>query len=139
MSQIRLDLYPMTDPHHNPPPFQWDAGNLNKLDQVKQSGRNVTVDEIESVFSDPDHLTETSYPDPKTGEPRYKITGLSNLNRVISVIFVLRDGQIRVFNVWRAKQTALKNYYGQTTDTRGEEAARAETDPHGQGDQSPGE
>ncbi len=120
-------------------PFQWDAGNLTKLDNVKRSGRDLTVDEIESVFVDPDRLIETSYPDDKTGEPRYKVTGLSNLNRVISVIFVLRDGQIRVFNVWKAKQTALKNYYGQTTDTGREEAARGETDPHGQGDQSPGE
>lgn len=127
----------MTDSQPDPP-FQWDAGNLAKLDQVKQSGRNLSVDEIESVFSDPNRLIETSYADEKTGEPRYKVTGLSNLNRVINVIFVLRDGQIRVFNVWKAKQTALKNYYGQTTDTRREEAARGKADADSQGDQPPG-
>lgn len=129
----------MTDSHPNPPPFQWDAGNLTKLDQVKQSGRNLTVDEIESVFIDPDRLIETSYPDDKTGEPRYKVTGLSNLNRVISVIFVLRDGQIRVFNGWRAKQTTLKKYHAQATDTGRKAAVRVETDTHDQRDQPPGE
>jgi len=129
----------MIDPQPDLMPFQWDAGNLTKLDNVKRSGRDLTVDEIESVFADPDRLIETSYPDSKTGEPRYKVTGLSNLNRVISVIFVLRDGQIRVFNGWRAKQTTLKNYHGQTTDTGGEEATRVETNADSQGDQSPGE
>ena len=129
----------MIDAQPDPMPFQWDVGNLTKLDKVKRSGRDLTVDEIESVFTDPDRLIETSYPDSKTGEPRYKVTGLSNLNRVISVIFVLRDGQIRVFNGWKAKQTTLKNYYGQTTHTGREEATRGETDTHGPGDQPPGE
>lgn len=108
--------------------FEWDEGNISKLEKVRNSGRNLTVDETESVFDDPKRLFRTSYPDEKTGELRYKVTGMSNQNRLISVIFVLRDGKIRIFNAWKAKQTALKEYYAQTTDTGGEEAVRDKTD-----------
>lgn len=120
--------------------FQWDAGNLTKLELVHKSGRNFTIDEAESVFADPDRLIETASPDNKTGEQRYKATGLSNQNRVISVIFVLRVGQIRIFNVWKAKQTALKNYHAQTTDPGGEETVRGKaTATDSEGDQPSGE
>jgi len=119
--------------------FYWDEGNLNKLEKVRNSGRNLTVDETESVFVDPDRLLMTSYPDEKTGEARYKVTGLSNQNRVISVIFVIRDGKIRIFNVWKAKQTALREYYAQTTNPRGEETVRGETDADPEGDRTSGE
>ncbi len=113
--------------------FEWDEGNLSKLEKVRTSGRNLTVDEIESVFEDSNRLFRTSYPDAKTGEPRYKVTGPSNQNRLISVIFVIRDGKIRIFNAWKAKQTALKEYYAQTTDTGREETVRAKTDPDFEG------
>ena len=108
--------------------FEWNEGNLSKLEKIRISGRNLTVDETESVFEDPSRLFRTSYPDEKTGEPRYRVTGLSNQNRIISVIFVIRDGRIRIFNAWKAKQTALKEYHAQTTDTRGEKAVRSQTD-----------
>lgn len=114
--------------------FQWDAGNLTKLEKICSSGRDLTVDEIESVFDDPHRLIESSYPDTQTNESRYKVTGLSNQNRVISVIFVIRNGEIRIFNVWKTKQTTLKRYYAQTTDTRREEATRSEAEPNGERD-----
>ena len=113
--------------------FEWDEGNISKLEKVRSSGRNLTVDETESVFEDPNRLFLTSYPDEKTGEPRYKVTGLSNQNQIVSVIFVIRDGKIRIFNAWKAKQTALKEYYAQTTDTRREETVRGKTDPDFEG------
>ena len=119
--------------------FDWDEGTLTKLEKVRVSGRNFTIDEVESVFTDPNRVLVTSYPDEKTGEPRYRATGLSNQNRVISVIFVLRDGQIRIFNVWQAKQTALKKYHGQTTDIEAKAAVRTETNNNCEGDQSSGE
>ncbi|MFD1145493.1 BrnT family toxin [Larkinella insperata] len=106
----------MTD---SPPPqftFQWDAGNLEKLEKVRASGRFFTVGELESVFDDPEQLVETSYPDERTGEPRYRIIGQSNQNRVISVIFVLRGekgDEIRIINAWKTKQAPLKRYYEQ--------------------------
>ena len=108
--------------------FQWDEGNLAKFDKILGSGRTFTVDETESIFNDTHRLIETSYPDEYTNEARYKITGLSNQNRVISVIFVIRAGTIRIFNVWKAKQTALNNYHAQKTDPRTEESARGEAD-----------
>lgn len=114
--------------------FEWDEGNRMKVEKVRASGRDFTIDETESVFDDPDRLLETSYPDEKTGEPRYKVTGLSNQNRVINVILVFRDGQIRIFNVWKAKQTSLKKYHAQTNDTGREETVRSETDTDEEGD-----
>ena len=114
--------------------FEWDEGNQVKVEKIRISGWDFAVDETESAFADPKRLIETSYSDGKTGELRYKVTGLSNQNRVISVIFVVRDGQIRIFNVWKAKQTTLKKYYAQTTDTGGEETARGETDTGSKGD-----
>ncbi|GAB4019284.1 BrnT family toxin [Spirosoma koreense] len=114
--------------------FEWDEGNLTKFDKIRSSGRNLTVDESESVFDDPKRLFRTSYPDEKTGEPRYRVTGLSNQNRIISVIFVIRAGKIRIFNAWKAKQTALKEYYAQTTDPGREETIRGEADPDFTGD-----
>ncbi len=119
--------------------FEWDEGNLTKLEKVRSSGRNLTVDETESVFDDPNRLFRTSYPDEKTGEPRYRVTGLSNQNRIISVIFVIRAGKIRIFNAWKAKQTALKEYYAQTTDPGREKTVRSEADPDFTGDRAPGE
>ena len=116
------------------PLFEWDNGNLSKLEKVRVSGRHFTIDEIESVFDDPEGMVDDGHSDPKTREARYKLTGLSNQNRVLSVIFVFREDKIRIFNVWRAKQTTLKQYYAQKADPGTEETVRAEADADGSGD-----
>lgn len=48
--------------------FEWDTRNTAKLDQVRQSGRLFTIDEIESVFDDPYVLTLPTYADPVSNE-----------------------------------------------------------------------
>ena len=92
--------------------FEWDEGNLSKLELVRQSGRIFYQAEIESVFDDANQLITLTYNDPKTGEERYMIRGMSNQNRVVSVIFVVRqpDDRIRVLNVWKTKGAKLKEY-----------------------------
>lgn len=61
-----------------------------------------------------------------------EFTGVSNQMRVLCVIFVVRDGVIRIFNVWRAKQTALKKYYAEETNDEAAAARnQANTDPNG--------
>ncbi|GAB3953820.1 hypothetical protein GCM10028805_38310 [Spirosoma harenae] len=95
--------------------FEWDDGNLAKLKQVQESGRIFYVEEIESVFADPNQIVTLTYSDPKTDEERYEIRGMSNQNQVLTVIFVVRQpgDRIRPINVWRTKQTKLKEYESQ--------------------------
>lgn len=97
--------------------FEWDNGNLSKLDLVRQSGRIFYPDEIESVFEDVNQIITETYSDAKTGEERYMIRGMSNQNRVVSVIFVVRQpgNRIRVLNVWKTKGAKLKEYHAQQT------------------------
>jgi len=93
--------------------FEWDRGNLSKIELIHSSGRIISIAEVESVFDDPFKLTELSYPDPSTKEQRYLTWGMSNQERVISVIFVVRSGKIRVINTWKTKGTKLKQYHAE--------------------------
>lgn len=70
--------------------FEWDTGNLEKLNKVRASGRDFTQDELESAFHDPDKIIGETYADDISDEPRYICIGMSNLNRVINVVFVKR-------------------------------------------------
>lgn len=90
--------------------FEWDNANLAKIDLVKKSGRIFSINEIESVFEDENKHFEESYPDVLTNEQRYQVTGKSNKGIILIITFVFRNRKIRVFNVWRAKQTKLKKY-----------------------------
>lgn len=95
--------------------FEWDSGNLEKMEKVRASGRDFTQDELESAFHDPYKQILETYPDEISGEPRYLCIGRSNLNRVINVVFVKRtdaDGQpkLRIFNAAKTKGTKLKAY-----------------------------
>lgn len=95
--------------------FEWDSGNLEKLDKVRASGRDFTQDELESAFYDPNQIIGETYSDEISGEPRYICIGMSNLNRVINVVFVKRtdaDGEpkLRIFNASKTKGNKLKTY-----------------------------
>ncbi len=96
--------------------FEWNFGNLQKLEKVKASGRDFTRDELESIFNDTNKIIGETTTDPISGEQRYICIGLSNLSRVLSVIFVSRidsDGEptIRIFNGWKTKGSKLKLYH----------------------------
>ncbi len=83
------------------------------MDLVRKSGRLFTIDEIERVFDDPDLLIFSTYPDPVSDEPRYLAIGLCNTGIVLTVTFVVRTGIVRVFNVWKAKGSKIKQYHEQ--------------------------
>lgn len=93
--------------------FEWDSGNLTKMEKVSASGRHFSISEIESVFQDLLVITQTTYSDPISDEDRYITFGMSNQSRVVSVVFVVRTGRISVFNVWKTKGSKLKEYHGQ--------------------------
>lgn len=85
-----------------------------KLDQDGRGATQRSVftrEEMESVFADPFRIVETTHPDPITGETRYIAYGRSIEEQVISVIFVVRNRRIRIFNVWKTKGSKLKRYH----------------------------
>lgn len=90
--------------------FDWDIGNLSKLDLVAKSGRKYYPDEVESVFYDEYKIIGTATEDPISGEKRFYVIGQSNLNNILVVIFVARNGKVRIFNAWKAKGAKLKQY-----------------------------
>lgn len=89
--------------------FNWDQGNLKKIDK---NNRDISLTEIESVFSDPFAIhTDDKYVD---GEQRYLANGMSNQGRLISVIYVYRKDKIRPITAWpTSKGKKRKVYYEQ--------------------------
>lgn len=98
--------------------FEWDEGNLSKMNLIRESGRFFEQFEIESAFEDGNQIITQTYNDPQTEEERYMLRGTSNQNRVISVIFVVRQpgDRIRVLNVWKTKGAKLKEYHANKTE-----------------------
>jgi uncharacterized DUF497 family protein len=91
--------------------FEYDYGNLAKFQKVKASGRDIALEELESIFEDQFCITDYSSLDSLTFEERFITFGMSNQNQVLTVIYVIREGKIRPFNVWKTKRAKLKQYY----------------------------
>jgi uncharacterized DUF497 family protein len=97
--------------------FTFDAGNLEKL-KIACQKRDIKLSEIITVFTDKDCIESNTYADNKTNEPRFIATGKSHRDRIISVIFVKRNGKIRPFNVWQTKGKKLREYHEQKAKLR---------------------
>lgn len=71
--------------------FEWDDGNFSK----SQQKHGVELDEVESIF----HLRQAvpigRQISPEVDEERLCVVGPSNLGRMLSVVFTLRDGRVR--------------------------------------------
>ena len=81
--------------------FEWDEGNLKKI-AANALNRDIDREEAESVFIDPQHkIAPNKHPGE---EARLQIIGLSNKNRFITVIFVVRNGRIRYVTAWPTKR-----------------------------------
>ena len=90
------------------PDFQWDTGNKGHVMNDHPLRANST-DEVESLFSD---STFTPLPDrvDDQGEQRYKAVARSNLNRILYVAFVVRNGQIRPISCRPASRKERERY-----------------------------
>jgi uncharacterized DUF497 family protein len=73
--------------------FQWDDGNRQHA-IYDHPERNNTQDEIESLFDDPAFVS-ASDPEHSEYEERFNAVAHSNQNRILFVVFVIRDGYIR--------------------------------------------
>ncbi len=94
------------------PEFQWDIGNENHIIN-EYPLRGNTIEEVESLFDDPIPL---ALPDPEHSgqEVRFKLVARSNQNRILLVVYVIRNGQIRPISCRPASQNE-RNRYAQVT------------------------
>ena len=102
------------------PDFQWDAGNIKHIIQ-DYPDRDNSTSEVESIFADPYLQTKPSRLGPD-GEERFQAVGLSNRFRVCSVVFVIRNGQIRPVTCWPSK-AKVRNEYAQYVQEKKQESS----------------
>ena len=92
------------------PEFQWDSGNIKHIIQDYPEREN-TIEEVESVFADPNFRPVPDRVDSR-GEQQYSGVGLSNQNQLLFVAFTIRNGHIRPFSC-RPAGFKSRNQYAQ--------------------------
>ena len=98
--------------------FLWDAGNTHHvIDNYPERGN--TIEEVESIFSDSSFRPLADRIDGR-GEQQYNSVGLSNQNRLLYVVFSIRNGQIRPISC-RPASRKERNRYAQISQQQGEE------------------
>lgn len=90
------------------PEFQWDSGNIKHIIHDYPERAN-TIEEVESVFDDPNFQPIPDRVDSR-GEQQYSGVGLSNQNRLLFVAFSYRNGQIRPISCRPAGRKARNTY-----------------------------
>lgn len=83
--------------------FQWDDANLKHLLRHK-----VSREEVEQAFLDPFARLEDNVR--RNGEVRFQMLGQTMEGRVLTVIFVIRNGEIRPVTAYSAKGRLLARY-----------------------------
>lgn len=73
------------------PEFQWDEGNRTK----SAMKHGVAIKEVEEVFRLGMALPLGVQKTPVTTEPRFAIAGPTESNRMLTVVFTVRNGRIR--------------------------------------------
>lgn len=74
--------------------FHWDTGNLNK-NRIKHKVENK---ECEELFFNKPLIVITSDPVKSKSEKRYYAFGKTNVNRLLFIVFTIRNKQIRVIS-----------------------------------------
>lgn len=78
--------------------FDWDAGNLYKLNVIN-GARDINKEDVKSVFKDVFAFTKS---DPHKSEKRWKIVGRDLRGRIITIIFTKRKRKIRYVTAWKS-------------------------------------
>ena len=88
--------------------FQWDMGNENHIIDHYPLRAN-TIEEVESLFYDPAPiaLRDLEHSDQ---EERFKLVARSNQNRILLVVYVIRNNQIRPISCRPANQRERGRY-----------------------------
>ncbi len=90
------------------PDFQWDSANIKHVIHDYPEREN-NIEEVESVFTDPNFLPTPDRVDSR-GEQQYSGVGLSNQNRLLFVAFSVRNGQIRPISCRPASRKSRNQY-----------------------------
>lgn len=86
--------------------FQWDQGNINK----SLTKHSVGPDEVEDIFNLKMAVPIGRQVSPKVDEERLCIVGPAVDGRMLSVVFTLREGQVRPISARNASRKERKLY-----------------------------
>ncbi len=82
--------------------FDWDAANAGHI-----ARRRVTPEEVEQVFAN-DPLIVGTQDDPE--EERWLCFGRTNAGRFLTVVYIERQGKIRVVTAYRMTRSQQRMY-----------------------------
>jgi uncharacterized DUF497 family protein len=83
--------------------FQWDEANLAHI-----ARHGITRAEVEQAFLDPSARVEGNAI--REGEVRFQMLGETHAGRVLTVIFIIRGGEIRTVTAYPANGGLLARY-----------------------------
>ncbi|MDR6809519.1 uncharacterized DUF497 family protein [Dyadobacter sp. BE34] len=88
--------------------FEWDYHNLRHIIDDYPEREN-TVEEIESIFRDPDLILSVGRRN--AVEQRFEAVGRGNSQNVKVAIFSVNNGIIRPISCWSANKQTARYYY----------------------------
>lgn len=94
---------------NKPYEFDWDKGNRDK-NLIKHG---VSQEEAEQVFFDQKNLLFKD-PDHSKSEDRHILIGKTSLNRLLFVVFTIRNKKIRIISARDLKKRKELNLYEKT-------------------------
>lgn len=83
--------------------FDWDKANLDHI-----SEHQVSADEVDQIFSDPNRLEAKAYS--VREEQRFATLGQTETGRILRVIYTIRNGRIRTITAYRATRKEQRRY-----------------------------
>ena len=86
--------------------FEWDSGNLSKSD----TKHGVPPEEVESLFNLKSGVPIGRQVSPPVDEERLCLVGPAASGRMISVVFILREGRVRPISSRPANKKEKKLY-----------------------------
>lgn len=90
--------------------FDWDTNNCKHLFE-ENSDRELTLNEIESIFFDSNKYINESTLNAFYEEKRFRCIGKSNKNRLLIVIFTIREMKIRPITAWPTSKNKYIQLY----------------------------
>lgn len=88
--------------------FEWDSHNLKHVIEDHPERKN-TVEEVESVFDDPNLVMKTGIR--SDDEQRFHALGIGNSQVIKVVVFTINEGLIRPVSCWPANKQTIRYYY----------------------------
>ena len=95
--------------------FEFDEQNINYINgSIEKRKIKIHIEDLMFVFFDKKRITGKIKIE--KGEQRYYVVGRNLENQLLTVIFAMRNGAVRPFNVWQTKGK-LKSLYEKQFNT----------------------